>query len=552
MWVAVGVSVYSSREATLEDMKSDASNLTLAFDDELTHSLDTVAGTMDAVANRMRRPGSDMNIHEWAQEIPIATGPVIEGTIIGPNGMVVSGTRAPDLKSVDLSDRQHFRIQRDGKFKGLFIGKPVQARTYFDQLVIPISKRVETKDGRFLGVLVLLVSPAKLTSLNKSVNLGELGMISLVGLDAIIRARFSKNSPDGLDGVGQSIARGPGLGFNPENSQGSYIVEGTVDHITRLYSYRRVANYPMVVIVGLGYDEGLALWWKNTKSILVLSAVATFLIFGFALYLMREIGLRAKRDLELADEHDKLQATNAELTDERHKLQAANAELVESKDRAGAANRAKSFFLANMSHELRTPLNAILGFSQIIKDQVMGPVGKPVYAEYAKDIHGSGEHLLKLINVVLDMAKIEAGKTELDDETLDPAAIVGASIMELRVQAAGKGIALEADIPPGMPFIRGDEMRLREVLINLLSNAVKSTETGHVTVSAAFDAAQGFCFTVADTGIGMSPGELAQALEPSARSRTVQQEIRRHRPRPALAQRLVELHGGRLGWRAQG
>ncbi len=546
MWAVIGDSLYFSREAVLADMKSDAANLALAFDDELTHSLDAVAGTMDAVANRMRAKGSDMNIHAWSRELPIVTGPIIEGGIIAPNGMLVSSTKAPDLKPIDMSDREHFRIQLDGKYKGLFIGKPVNSRIY-NQMVIPISERVETKDGRLAGVLVFLVSPAKLTMLSQSINLGESGMISLVGMDSIIRVRFSKQSPEGLDGIGQSIARGRGLGFDPENSQGSYIARGTVDHITRLFSYRQVATYPMVVIVGLGYDEGLASWWIQAETLSALGAAGTLLLGGLALYLMREIGLRALRDLELADEHRRLQAANIELADEHIRLQTTNAELIESQTRAEDANRAKSHFLANMSHELRTPLNAILGFSQIIKDEVMGPIGKPVYADYAKDIHGAGDHLLKLINRVLDMAKIEAGKIELSDDVLDPAEIVRASMMEVRGQAAGKGLALSADIPSGTPFIRGDELRLSEVLINLLSNAVKFTEAGHIRVSAAFDATRGFSFTVADTGIGMSPSEIKEALEPFGQVDNA--FSRKHQGTGLglpLAQRLIELHGGRL------
>jgi len=113
--------------------------------------------------------------------------------------------------------------------------------------------------------------------------------------------------------------------------------------------------------------------------------------------------------------------------------------------------------------------------------------------------------------------------------------------------AAVKGIALEADIPPGTPFIRGDELRLREVLINLLSNAVKFTETGRVGVSAAFDAARGFSFTVADTGIGMSPGEIAQALEPFSQvENSFSKKYAGTGLGLPLAQRLIELHGGRL------
>jgi signal transduction histidine kinase len=548
MWAAVGVSLYLSREAVLADMKSDAANLALAFDDELTHSLDTIAKTMDAVANRMRAKGSDMNIYAWSREIPIKTGPIVEAGIVTPNGMLVSSTATPNMKPIDMSDREHVRIGLNGKYKGLFIGPPVLGRVG-GQMVIPITKRVETEDGRFVGVLDFIVLPERLTALHKSIDLGDDGVIALIGTDDIIRTRFTKKHPDGLDGIGDTIPHSPDRDrvLETDHGSGSYIQPNTVDHVTRLISYRRIADYPLIVAVGLGYDEGLASWRVQAETLSALAAAVTLLLGGLALYLMREIGLRETSDLELVDEHRRLLAANIELADEHIRLQTANAELIESQTRAEDANRAKSHFLANMSHELRTPLNAILGFSQIIKDEVMGPVGKPVYADYAKDIHGAGDHLLKLINRVLDMAKIEAGKIELSDDVLDPAEIVRASMMEVRGQAADKGLALTVDIPPGTPFIRGDELRLSEVLINLLSNAVKFTEAGHIRVSAAFDETRGFSFTVADTGIGMSPSEIKEALEPFGQVDNA--FTRKHQGTGLglpLAQRLIELHGGRL------
>jgi len=546
MWAAVAVSIHASRESAINDMQANAANLAFAFDDEVTHTLDTVASTMEALANRMRAEGSDMNIYEWAREIPIRTGPIIEGGIIAPNGTVISSTESPDLKPIDVSDRDYFQIQLDGKFKGPFIGVPIKSRVS-NKILIPISERVETTDGRFVGVLIIVLSPAQLTTLYKSINLGKDGTITMIGMDDIIRARFSLKSPEGLDGIGQPIVNGLGRGFDPEKSQGTYILQSSIDHITRLYSYRRIQNYPLIVSVGLGSDEGLSLSRANAKTISVLAAIATLLLGGAALYLVREIDRRVVRDIELAEKSERLQAANTELTSERGKLQVVNTELIESKKRAEVANQAKSLFLANMGHEFRTPLNAIIGFSEVIKDQIVGPIGKPIYAEYAKDIWGAGKHLLEIINNLLDISKIEAGKTELSEELIDPSEIVGASLAAMRIQAENRKITLIADISSGTPFIRGDALRLRQVLINLVSNAVKFTEVGNITVSAAFDAVRGYRFTVADTGIGMSSGEIVVAMEPFGQvDNAITKKYEGTGLGLPLAQRLVELHGGRL------
>jgi len=531
MWAGVAVSIHQARETALKVMDLAAANLVYAFDEEITRTLDRIAGTMDAVANRMRVPGSDMNIDTWSRQFPIVAGPIVAVGIIAPNGMLIAETKAPNLKPIDVSHDEYFRIHRTGKFKGLFVGAPVTGRIS-DQIVIPMSKRVETPDGRFLGVLLFLISPGKLTGLSQSINLGDNGSVTLIGNGGGILSRFSKQSPDGLSGIGESIAGDISPDIVTKDDHGSAIAASPTDHVKRFFSYRHAADYPLVVAVGLDYEEGLALARAHAWTVSALAAIATLLLSALAFYLSEEIRRRAIRDMEL-------HAANEQ-------LRSANAELSESKKVAEVASQAKSLFLANMSHELRTPLNAIIGFSQLIKDQTMGP-GKPVYADYAKDIFGAGEHLLEIINNLLDIAKIEAGQTTISDETVDVPELLAASLAAVRVQADKKKLGLVADVSRGLPLVRGDAVRLRQVLINLLSNAVKFTEAGQVSVTVACDATRGLSVAVADTGIGMSPAEIAIALEPFGQvENALTKKYEGTGLGLSIARHLVELHDGRL------
>jgi len=190
-------------------------------------------------------------------------------------------------------------------------------------------------------------------------------------------------------------------------------------------------------------------------------------------------------------------------------------DLLAAKVEAEDANRAKSQFLANMSHELRTPLNAVIGFAEIIKNEMLGAINDARYRDYAADIHRSGVHLLQLINDILDLTKVEAGKYELREEVCDLAKAVSDAARLMRELAADSGLVLEIHAPDNLPFLFADERCLRQIVVNFLSNAVKFTpKGGRIDVSVRLDGDGALVVSVADTGIGMKPEDIPRALSP--------------------------------------
>jgi PAS domain S-box-containing protein len=225
----------------------------------------------------------------------------------------------------------------------------------------------------------------------------------------------------------------------------------------------------------------------------------------------------------------------------------AQRSLEHAKEQAETANRAKSEFLANMSHELRTPLNAILGFAEIIRDRLLGPIADR-YAEYAKDIHASGTHLLGIINDILDLSKVEARRLELIEEVVDLDGAIKAVALLLRERVATSALTLKLAVPDAPTLVRGDERKIKQVLMNLLSNAVKFTPAaGEITVRLGIGPEGGAVIEVQDTGIGIAPEDMARALAPFGQ---VDSRLSRRYEGTGLglplARALAELHGGRL------
>jgi signal transduction histidine kinase len=276
-------------------------------------------------------------------------------------------------------------------------------------------------------------------------------------------------------------------------------------------------------------------WWFAGALL-----AALVLLIGFSA-LMAFLNYRAgkKEFAEVRHLTEQLRAEKERLLQTVGKLHTARME-------ADKANKAKSDFLAGMSHELRTPLNAILGFSEIIKDELFGPVSAQ-YVDYANDVHNSGQHLLDLINDVLDLSKIQAGKVEMREETVDLSKLVLEATALVRERARKGGVVLVFDKDVAGPLVRADHRLLKQILLNLLSNAVKFTPEGGTVSARTYSDGQGIGIAIQDTGIGMDADGVAKAMSPYGQ---VDSKLSRKHKGTGLglpiSQSLAALHGGEL------
>jgi signal transduction histidine kinase len=288
--------------------------------------------------------------------------------------------------------------------------------------------------------------------------------------------------------------------------------------------------------------------------ILVCSPIIYFWIIRPYVLARRQAEAESRQSEQaLKEQVAELEQAHARLEQQGAVLAGLAEQLKTTSEQASAASRAKSEFLAAMSHELRTPLNAIIGFSEIIKSETFGPVGSLKYRGYAEDINVSGQHLLDLINDILDLAKIESGTEELHEAPIEvPQA--ARSVLNLVKQRAEKGgIALELDLLHNPPLLRADERKLKQILLNLMTNAIKfSRENSTVTLKARAGDKLGYLFEVVDTGIGMAPEDIPKAL---SRFGQIDGDLDRQQEGTGLGlpltRTLVEMHGGSLRLRSE-
>ncbi len=299
-------------------------------------------------------------------------------------------------------------------------------------------------------------------------------------------------------------------------------------------------NYMPVLIAGSGMlSVALGLRCIAEGSTVMMSIAAmVFLLEAFFLYIARHMQNTTRDMIVFRLQKDRL------IEDLQRERDNADAD----RKSAVAANRAKSVFLANMSHELRTPLNAILGFSEILDREMFGPIGNKSYKEYAGDIHHSGAHLLSLINDILDLSRIEAGRRDMREEPVHMLECAEEAQRFTNLRIAAKKHKISFKISPALPKLLADKRAIEQVMINLLTNAVKYTQdNGEISLSAAIETNGDLAFTVKDNGPGIPENDVAQAMTAFTRgTAATKSSIDGVGLGLPIVRGLIEMHGGHI------
>jgi signal transduction histidine kinase len=465
---------------------------------------------------------------DWADGIPPEPGlqlaiaaalgertPVRDVRVIAADGDLVADRHVGHHDHpTALAGRDYVAAHRTGWTGEVFVGQP-HAEVPGAPPAFVLSRKYRAPDGRFAGVVAALIDPLYFRHMyDRQRHLGEVE-VALTDVSGVILAASSAFDREGLT-VGDSVSDRAMAHAYVSSARPAWlpVVPGAPATMTATAPLLDFGLYTVATIPRPPYAW---LWQRSTAGIALLWLGAVLLAGVY-------FHLRARQRREEA---------------------AARAEADRARAAAEQANLAKSNFLATMSHELRTPLNAIIGFSQIIRDEAFGPVGQPRYAEYAADMHASGTHLLELINDILDISKIESGRTRIQPEPVFVAGELNSCVSLLRQRARDRGVDLRLALPRPSPPLTADRRAFKQIVFNLLANAINYTpDGGHVDVATAV--ADGtVSVIVADTGIGI-PADMIERVQ-----RPFEQVNNRYGHANggtglglALVKGLTELHGG--------
>ncbi len=349
--------------------------------------------------------------------------------------------------------------------------------------MLPVGVRVKDSAGKLRGYVFAILLTHFFTDYYTTLDVGPHGRIGMWTDDG----RLVAGTPNENANPGEFRETEVKMSVGPEDLAGNLVYTTGAGLVREVIARGNMGSLPLTVSVTLDSQDFL-MSWRNARNAVALAVIGIILAMTvFAFIILRQ--LRRTEENERA--------------------------LRQAKAAAEEANDAKSRFLAHMSHEFRTPLNAIMGFSEIIKNKVLGDVIAPAYTSYADHIHRSGEHLLNIVNDILDMAKIESGVQPIHQEAIDIPSVVSAAVSFVEGLASQKKIKIRVAVPTSLPAVSGDQRFSRQVIINLLSNAIKfSPPNTDIVVSTQHVEGKYLDISVSDHGPGIEPALLRRLGEP--------------------------------------
>lgn len=655
LWASLYYKVQNERRAEIDAAIKETGNLAIALEENTVNTIKSLDHIVMSLKQQYEKDGKAIDIPKLIREGRFEDQPYIVIGIVDENGDLVASSQERS-GSTNVKDREHFQVHQQ-QDRGLYIGKPVLGKVS-GKWSIQLTRRVVKPDGSFGGVVAVAADPYYFAEFYKRINLGAQASVALTGLDGVLRVRQSGDGVQvGVD-FSQRIEKVLEIG-----SSGSYIENSVIDGTRRIYSFRTMQNYPLVVAVGETEEEALKDFYQRVRSYYWVCGIMSTLIIGFCVFLLKGIARRRKAEAELCRvstrlamatraggvgvwEYDvknnrliwdaqmfalygieeqtfsgaydawrsglhpedvwrcefetqqalsgeqefntefrvcwpdgsvhtiralahverdrggsaiRMTGTNWDITAQKEterKLQESNRKLGEAVMRAlqlqqaaEAANIAKSNFLANMSHEIRTPMNGVIGFMHLLETTEL----TEDQAEYVRTMRSSAELLMTIINDILDLSKIEAGKMQLEAVTFDLPELVHDAATTMAVLAEEKGLALNMLVERSVPrLVVGDPTRLKQVLTNFISNAVKFTASGEVLVEVVCneqdEQAAWLQFFVRDTGIGLSDDARKTLFRPFVQAdNSSTRKFGGTGLGLAISKSIVELMGGEIG-----